>query len=178
MNSRRRNMRRRPRPGGVTLLELVISTSIMSLLFVGMASAISLAASSIPNSRSLSTVTVSTQRVLEQLAGELAYAIALTRGTATTLEFTVADRDGVFPSPETIKYSWAGAGSPLLRQYNSTAGVAVIEGVQSVRFTLETAAGPTGTVVTTVRCFIQTTADSRTRLSTNVRLLNRPAPPS
>lgn len=178
MNARRRIIRRRPSRSGVTLLELVISTSIMSLLFVGMASAISLAAKSIPDSTNLSTVTISTQRVLEQLAGELAYAIALTKGTSTTLEFTVADRDGVSPSPETIKYSWAGTGSPLLRHYNTAAGVAVIDKVQSVQFTLETATGSSGTVVTAIRCFIQTTADSRTRLSTSVRLLNRPAPPS
>lgn len=163
---------------GVTLLELVISTSITSMLFVGMASAISLASNSVPGPNSLSATTVSTQRVLEQMAGEVLYAMTVTKATSTTLEFTVADRDGQAPTPEKIKYSWAGAGTPLTRQYNNGSGIAVIDKVQSLQFTTDTMADSTGTVIVTVRCAVQTTSDTRTRLATTFRLLNRPAPPA
>jgi Tfp pilus assembly protein FimT len=177
MNFRSRTSCRGPRRRGVTLLELVISTAISSMLFIGMASAISLATSAIPSGKSLSTVTMSTQLVLERLSSELQYATTLTKATSSILEFTVADRDGVAPNPEKIKYTWAGTGSPLLRQYNNGSAVAVMDSAQSVQFTLETTTGSSGTVVTAVRCFLQATSDTRTRLATNVRLLNRPAPP-
>ena len=45
---------------------------------------------------------------------------------------TVPARNGD-TSPETIVYSWAGTGQPIMRQYNSQTAVSIADNVQSLR---------------------------------------------
>ena len=114
---------------GFTLVELIISTAIMSLLFVGLASAIVLAGKAMPDRTSLGQTLATTAQVADQIAAELRTALWIREHTATSVAFTVPDRtgDGL---PERIRYAWSGtADTPLTRQYNGGNVVNVVEKV-------------------------------------------------
>jgi hypothetical protein len=121
-----------PRPSnrrGHTFLELVISVAIASIIFLAIASAILLGSHAIPDPSSPSLSATSSSAVVNQLAGELESALYVMERSATTISFTVADRNGD-GMPERIGYSWSGVpGSPLTRQYNAGPVVSAADGV-------------------------------------------------
>ncbi len=121
-------------PAAFTLVELVVSLSITSILLVTIASSVVIASHAIPDGTEKSSVVIVSSRGLDQLVEELRYALAIREQTATSLEFTVADRNGDILQ-EVIRYAWTGvAGDPLTRQYNGGALIPVVENVQD--FTL------------------------------------------
>lgn len=121
-------------PRAFTLVELVVSLSITSILLVTIASSVVIASLAIPDGSEKSSVVIASSRGLDQLVEELRYALSIREQTATSLEFTVADRNGDILQ-EVIRYAWTGvAGDPLTRQYNGGAIIPVVENVQD--FTL------------------------------------------
>ena len=118
--------RRLPGRSGHTLTELTVALPIMAMLALGMASAIKLAARSIPDGTSVSDSTLSAARAMDRFAGEVAFATAIdtdvTSGSAARqVTFEIPDRDGQTPATETVTYSWSGIpGDPLLRAFNGT----------------------------------------------------------
>lgn len=125
------------RQRAVTLIELTTSVAVMSILIGGLGSAVVLASRAMPDPDSLATAVTEGYYVTEQIAGELLCAQSFTVRTATTVEFTVADRDPpVNPGPETIRYEWSGTpGDPLMRDYNGTGAVEVLGNVNSFDLT-------------------------------------------
>lgn len=120
--------------GAFTLVELVVSLSITSILLVTIASSVMIASYAIPDGTEKSSVVITSSRGLDQLVEELRYALAIHEQTATSLEFTVADRNGDILQ-EVIRYAWTGvAGDPLTRQYNGGPLIPVANNVQD--FTL------------------------------------------
>ncbi len=113
------------RQRAVTLIELTVSLSIASVLMGGVASAMVLASRAIPDPQSPVSATINGYHTLEQVAGELLCAQSVTERSATSIEFTVADRDDPPDgTPETIRYAWSGSpGDPLTRQYNGSTAV-------------------------------------------------------
>ncbi len=121
-------------PAAFTLIELVVSLSITSILLVTIASSVVIATHAIPDGTEKSSVVIVSSRGLDQLVEELRYALSINEQTATSLEFTVADRNGDIMQ-EVIRYAWNGvAGDPLTRQYNGGTPIPVVEIVQD--FTL------------------------------------------
>ena len=101
-----------------TLIESVISLSIATVLLTGIGSSILLASRALPGADNLLAENMRTTAIAQNITTDLSTAIAFTTGTASLLEFTVADRDndGLV---ETIRYGWSGTpGAPLIYRYN------------------------------------------------------------
>ncbi len=125
MTTRRHN----PPARGLTLVELVISMTLMTLLTAGIVSAVVLASRAMPPGGAASQ-TGNAATVAADLAAELACALWFTERTATAVTFAVPDRDGD-GTPDTIRYAWTGTGQPLTRAYNGGAPVTVLGSVQA-----------------------------------------------
>lgn len=127
---------------GFTLIEMMVSLSIVSVIVAACGSVVALAAKSISatatngGSAAASLVAVSTAQVasvraaMDLLTAELKTALNINSQTATGISFTVPGRSGN-TGTETIVYSWAGAGQPLMRKYNGNTSVSIADGVQN-----------------------------------------------
>ena len=117
------------RHSGVTLIELIVSLTASSFLLVGVGSALYIAAQSTDPQLGGVQGTVDGSQMLFDLAAELEFAQSFSERTATSVTFTVADRNAD-AAPETIRYAWSGtAGDPLTRQYNGGTVINVVENV-------------------------------------------------
>ena len=115
--------------GGFTLLEMVVTVAIMSVIMLGLGSAMIIAGHAVPDAGNPTRASLAGAQVADQIATELQYAIAINSYTPNAIEFQVADRDGN-DVPETIRYAWSGTpGDPLIRQYDSAASVTVLDDV-------------------------------------------------
>jgi prepilin-type N-terminal cleavage/methylation domain-containing protein len=136
------------RHSGFTLAELLAALAVMGVLMVALSSAMVIAARALPSDDRPSTRLVRGSSVLQQIADELAEAIAITERGAHAVAFIVADRDGD-GAPERIRYAWDGtAGAPLTRSLNGGAPQAIAENVHAfdvayvLRSVVETYPGP------------------------------------
>ena len=103
---------------GITLVEMVVSLTITSIILGACGSIVLLASRVIGISAAGPAVsTAAADAAASQVAADLKVALAITERTATAVTFTVPDRNGD-SLPETLRYAWAGPGSPLTRQYN------------------------------------------------------------
>ena len=115
---------------GFTLMEMVVATAVTSLLMAGMASAILITSLAMPTGTSGVSATNSAASALNLFAADLAAAKSIVSNTATSIQFTVADRGGV-SGDETIAYRWSGvAGAALTRQINGGTATNVQNNVQ------------------------------------------------
>jgi prepilin-type N-terminal cleavage/methylation domain-containing protein len=126
----RLTMPRRPRHPAFTLLEMVVAVAVLSILSAGIGSVFVLASRALPSSRGASETTITAAAALDQLVADLRIATRITAAAPTSITFTVPDRsgDGI---DETIAYSWAGAGSPVLRTYNDGAASTLLASAAS-----------------------------------------------
>lgn len=122
---------------GFTLMELVISLAASAVLLAGMASAIMIASRALPGSEQELDAEVQALLALEQLATEIAGAIAVPERTARALTLIVPDRNDD-SHDEVIRYTWDGqTGSPLLRTYNGGKARAVLTRLGAFTFRYE-----------------------------------------
>jgi len=113
---------------GHTLVEMVTALAVVSILMLGMASAMLVASWAVDPDSPLRNTHAAAEAVA-RMAEELQFATDFTQRKAKNVTFTVADRDGD-DSPETIRYAWSGtAGDPLTRQYNGGTAVPFIDNV-------------------------------------------------
>ena len=108
---------------GHTLVEMLVAASILSVVVVGVGSAVLVASHAVPGGvgTSASSAAAESCDAASVLASELSYARAFTELTPTAVTFTVPDRDSD-GAEDTIRYSWDGTpGSPLRRTYNGAA---------------------------------------------------------
>lgn len=116
-----------------TLMEMLLSGVILSLIFLGMQSAILLASRAAPDRSGGSSVLIRSGAAIDGLSADLAYATSILSSSATSITFTVADRTGD-GAPDTIGYSWSGsAGAPLLRTLNGGTAVPVSSNVRDFK---------------------------------------------
>ncbi len=119
------------RSGGSTLIELLISLSIMTVLLGGLTSAILIATHALPTGNSPLALSIDAGHAVDQIAQDLLYATAIPNATNTAVTLTVADRGHGAAGPETIRYAWSGTpGDPLTRQYNGGTVVTLCADVQ------------------------------------------------
>lgn len=123
-------MRRSRKEHAFTLIELVLSVAISAILMSGIASAVLLATRAADLEESPGAQVPQTVDVLGTITADLRFALNFTERTASSIEFTVPDRnaDG---NPELIRYAWSGvAGDPLTRAYNNGAPETLASDVQ------------------------------------------------
>lgn len=108
---------------GFSLIELTLCLGVMTILLGAIAGTIGLAARAVPAKATDGSAT-SVAGPLNDLLAEASLATQIFAADGTSISFAVADRDkdGV---EETIEYSWAGAGTPLLRKVNAGAATEV-----------------------------------------------------
>lgn len=139
---RSRNQSRHFGTSGFTLVEMMISLSIVSVIVLACGSVVALAGKSISStatngaSSGSSLTAVSTTQVaairsaMDLVTAELKTALNINSQTPTSISFTVPGR-GANTGTETITYSWAGAGQPLMRKYNSAPAASVADGIRN-----------------------------------------------
>ncbi len=126
----RRSDRRRSRPG-LSLVEMAVAIAVVSVLLVAIGSVVVVAAKALPTARGPGEANLSAGAALDSISAELRMARTITESTATSVAFTVADRDND-GHDETIRYAWAGvAGNPVTREYNGAAPVPVVAAANS-----------------------------------------------
>jgi len=160
---------------GFTVVEMVLSMAVMTVLLGGIASALVIAGRAVPGTATPVSLTVAGYYAAERLARELYAAQTITARSATSITFTVADRNAD-SNPETIQYSWSGvAGDPLTRKYNNGTAGAVLDNVQQLNLTYVTQVISGAPKVAVVNVTIQAGSDAAARVDTSVQLLNQPS---
>ena len=123
---------------GFTLVEMVVSVAVLSLIVVGLSSAIVLATKALPTTESPAERAIKTADVAQLLMGEVRYATSLGEIEPQTVSFTVPDRtgDGL---PDTISYDWSGiVGDPLTRRLNGGVATAALPGIHALDLAYDT----------------------------------------
>lgn len=122
------------RTGGFTLVELVLAMGIMALLFVGMASALSVALRTLPDPTAPRARAAEGLATLETIAADLALATRITERGTRSITIVVPDRGHGAAGDETIRYAWSGTpGDPLTRSYNGAGAITIQADVHDFR---------------------------------------------
>ena len=168
-----------PRRAGYTLLELTVSLPLLAMLMLGMASAIHLAARSVPDGKTNASALLSAASVVDLMTTELTYATAITSRAASDITFLTPDRteDGV---AETVRYQWNGtAGSPLVKKYSGAPDEVLLPSVQQFSLTydapLDAATGLP--LLRSVRVQLTAPAGATSGILTTIQTHNRPKLP-
>lgn len=123
------NACRHPHREAMTLIEFVSALSVSALLVVGIHSSIAIALRGMPTSSGPAATALQANRFLDSLATELESAIYVSELTASSLAFSMPDRDGDGLA-ERVRYAWTGAsGGALTRQYNGATAETLASGV-------------------------------------------------
>jgi prepilin-type N-terminal cleavage/methylation domain-containing protein len=133
---------RHPQRRAFTLIELVATMAVMTLLMVGMGSAILIATNALPDASSPLETSRASRTIADQITGDLLCVTAVTKMAPNTITFIVPDRNHGDPGPETITYAWSGTpGDPLTYQYNAGSPATLIEDVRdfTLTYNLDTA---------------------------------------
>jgi len=112
-----------------TLVEAVVSVSVISIIMLATGSAVVLAMRALPDPQRPAYRVNQSSQVTDQIVAELQESRHIVERTSSAVTFTVADRNGD-GAPEQIRYAWSEtAGEPLTRQYNQGSVVNVLEDV-------------------------------------------------
>jgi prepilin-type N-terminal cleavage/methylation domain-containing protein len=121
-----------------TLMEMLVSLTILSIISVGIGSSMLLAGRALPEASAPSQVVLATSPGVERLCSDLNYATQILAASATGLTFTVADRDAD-TMPETLAYTWSGMpGDPLLLQTNIQTPLVLLPHVETLSLVYDT----------------------------------------
>lgn len=128
------------RRSGHTLLEMMLSLTLLSIIAVSVGSAVMLASQATPEEGSPTATLLSDSKVLARIAEDLSLAMYIPERSANTVTIVVADRtgDGL---PDRITYAWSGTpGMPLTFELNDQSPVALIQQVDQFEldFTIAT----------------------------------------
>ena len=120
------------RRSGYTLVELLVGAISMSVLMIGMASAVVLATRALDDGTHPATKLHESAMAADEIARDVGSALTFSERTATALTMTVSDRTGD-AQPETIRYAWSGTlGDPLTRRINDGETVVILQDVREL----------------------------------------------
>lgn len=114
---------------GHTLIEMVMSLTILGIISVSVGSVVMLAAQTTPDEESPTATLIGDSRMLTRLSEDLAMAMYIPERGTNSVTVVVADRtgDGL---PDRLRYAWsATAASPLTFELNDQSPVALMEKV-------------------------------------------------
>jgi type II secretory pathway pseudopilin PulG len=162
---------------GHTILEVLISMGLISILMLGLASAIEVARQSLPNGTSPASAALVTSEALARFTADVRYATIITTHLPNELEFKVPDRNGD-NADETIRYRWSGTpGAPLTRQVNGSANESLVKSVDQFNLIYNTRLDPDlGLQLRSLDISLLTSGNTA-RIEANVRILNDPTLP-
>lgn len=156
---------------GFSFIELIVSLAAATALVVGLASTMGVALRSADPDGTPAANTVAGLKLLSELAGEIAYATAITEKTALAVTATIPDRNDADSSSDAVRYSWSGTpGEPLERRYNSGTAATALANVHDFSVEYYPASGP----VELLFVRIQVSAHSRAAVETTIPMLNWP----
>lgn len=125
------------RARALTLIEMVVSLSIVSILMLAMGSSILVMARALPAKDGPAKQLSELHAALDQIADEAQYAVHVTEISANAFAFTVADRaSDTDLIPERIRFAWGGVNTPITRSYNGGAAVALTPPLTSASLAL------------------------------------------
>ena len=134
----RADLRSAAKRSAFTLIEMVVSLTIISIVFLSMGSVMMLAGKAAPDSAEKNTLTLEALETVQQMVDELQTAKSVINASATGIEFTVPDRDND-GTDETISYIWGGTpGAPLSRKYNNNTAVYLLPSIYEFNLTYDT----------------------------------------
>ena len=118
---------------GFTLVEMILSMTILSLIFGVCMSVIILStrARGTESATELTAQTITTRATIDGIAAELKSAINISSRSANSISFTIPDRDGD-GDPESISYYKLG--NDLMRSYNSIFPTTYLRDIGSISF--------------------------------------------
>jgi prepilin-type N-terminal cleavage/methylation domain-containing protein len=136
------------RAPGFTLIEIVLSLSVLGIVLAALGSVLGLTMRALPGRGEASEQTILASRALEQLTDDITSAKQIAT-TSTTLDLVIPDRDAD-GTDERVEYTWDGAeGSSLLRRLNDGGWTTALAKLKSINFaadrvasTIETASTP------------------------------------
>lgn len=100
-------MKRRGPRQGISLLELIVSMTAVTILIGGLGATLGIAVQSLAVRDAPVSKVVQSTRLSEFLAADLRIALRFSERTSSAVTFTVPDRDGD-RFPETIRWAWLG----------------------------------------------------------------------
>ena len=105
---------------GFTLVELVMSISVMGVLMGGLTTAMFVAAKSMDGDSTGGARSTQSALALARVSEDMNFALSFSEQTSKAATFQVPDRD-TNGSPEVIRYAWSGVnGDPLTVEYNNS----------------------------------------------------------
>lgn len=120
---------------GFTLIELIVSLSVVGILTMAIGSAIVLSMRSLPTPGGFSEMQAAAGRSLTILGNDIRLATAVAIPDFRTLTLTLPDRTGDAVA-ETVEYQWSGvAGEPFTREFNGGGQSSMLSAIIDVRFT-------------------------------------------
>lgn len=123
--------RRYRKHAAFSLLEMVLSLTVLAIVFTAVGSVFVLAAKVIPAPDSAEAASVDQSAALTRLVEDLQQARYITAGSANSVTFVVADRtgDGL---PDRLAYAWSGTeGDPLTLTINGSTPVSIAQNVKA-----------------------------------------------
>lgn len=126
------NAQKARRPGGNTLVELLIASATAAVLTAGLAAAIGVASQAIRLPQEAIAESRAGQRLIARILRDAQFATEISELTPHAITMSVPDRDGD-NNPETIRYAWSGTpGDPLTEKYNSGPETTLANNVRSL----------------------------------------------
>jgi len=162
---------------GFTLMELLVSSAILSVLLLATGSSIMLVAHGVPDGRSRTSKMLNAASTLNLLASDLAQATACLEMNPSDIAFTVPDQNGD-GLPEIIIYTWSNfPDEPLIRVVNGWPSY-VLTSINAFELTYDlrtvTGNGPTRSYLRNVGIILRSGEDTSATVHTTVRVLNQP----
>lgn len=160
---------------GFTLLEVIVSSMLLSIVMSAATALLFVTARSVPAGEDPAIAATEALRALDMLASELAYATAITAAEPQRVEFTIRDRDAD-ATDDTIAYGWAGAaGDPLTRMEGNRDPQPIIRRLASAAISYTLSDDNARIEAVHIRVYPQPARASM--LPMTIRLLNEPAAP-
>lgn len=119
---------------GFSLIEMVLSLSLVGLVLASLGSMLAFSMQATPRPDDAVIRITDASLPVSIMTEEIGSAISVSALTATSITFEVADRTGD-DTPESVTYDWAGTpGDPLTREINGEGAIVVLPDVQAFEF--------------------------------------------
>ena len=160
---------------GFTLLEVIVSSMLLSVVVSAASALLFVTARAVPTGEDPGVAAAETLRAMDLLSSELSFATRVTAAEAMRVEFVIRDRDSDAVD-DAISYAWSGTpGDPWMRSEGNGDPAAVVRRLASLslRYTLS----EDGLRIAAVHVAAHPQGSRSSMMPATVRLINRPAAP-
>jgi prepilin-type N-terminal cleavage/methylation domain-containing protein len=119
---------------GFTLIELVVSLSVVGVLTMAIGSSIVISTRTLPTANGFSEMQASAGRSLTLLGDDIRLATSVAAPDVRTLTLWIPDQTGD-NAPETVEYQWSGsAGDSFTREFNGAGQNSLLSDIIDLEF--------------------------------------------